>query len=513
MSLTKPANTLIAHEMPLQGIHLIEASAGTGKTYNITRIYIRLLLEKKLTVQQILVMTFTKDATEEIRGRIDDFIRLALSQWHELKVNDAFFESISSKIIDEEAHFLLKQALLFLDEAAIFTIHGFCKNVLTQYAFESGVSFNANMDSEPQSIVKQAVQDWYRFIASDNPQAFLQVIEFWPVPESFISHFSKAIAKNTQLSVDDSDLLISSFKQQAQLALTQLSHHQAFLFEQLVDGKAKAEQEKRQYEYHQLMTWLEAVIVDHLTIELPIPASFFDARRYSRSKVKAELVTIFAEVVQVKTQAKTLLKDIAKLAALAIVKDGIDHIREKIQIEKSVKNILSFDDLITVLATRLNETSGEVLTKALFTQYPAALVDEFQDTDPDQFSILKSIYYHQKNLGTLMMIGDPKQAIYGFRGGDVFAYMNARNDCEHQWVMDTNWRSTPEIINGYNRLFYGNSLKSEAKDVFGYQIPYFPVKASPLALKKSGVKPKNSASLRFIHFEPERARNGDVVRK
>ena len=88
-------NNLIAHQIPLEGKHLIEASAGTGKTFNITRLYLRLLLEKQLPVEQILVMTFTKDATEELRGRIDSFIRQALNDWDELIVKDEFFTAIS----------------------------------------------------------------------------------------------------------------------------------------------------------------------------------------------------------------------------------------------------------------------------------------------------------------------------------------------------------------------------------------------------------------------------------
>ncbi len=129
---------LVVHDIPLTGKHLIEASAGTGKTHNITRIYLRLLLEKRLSVEQILVMTFTKDATDELRGRIDTFIRHALNNWESLVVSDEFFTAISAHITSDEATLLLKKALLFLDEAAIYTIHGFCKRILTQHAFASG---------------------------------------------------------------------------------------------------------------------------------------------------------------------------------------------------------------------------------------------------------------------------------------------------------------------------------------------------------------------------------------
>ena len=514
------AKNLLAQDIPLEGIHLIEASAGTGKTFNITRIYLRLLLEQKLTVKQILVMTFTKDATEEIRGRIDEFIRLALNNWQALCQKDDFFIQISKTVSEDEAQHLLKQALLFLDEAAIFTIHGFCKSVLTEHAFASQVSFNANMETDQQSFVLQATQDWYRQLASENEQAFKQVIEFWSVPESLISHFSKAIYKNCELELVESDYLVENYKTLATQAVSDLTINKNTVFQHLVDGKNAAEQSKRTDEYQQLIAWLHNVIADHQNVSIKMPDGFIDGRRFSKSPGKTELVEIFSSVNKVKQQAKSLLSDIARLQALAIVREGIYQIRNAVKKQKQQLNVLSFDDLITTLADKLTiDNDGEIssgknkniLANTLNKQYPFALVDEFQDTDPEQFSILKALYYHRKNegyLSGLMMIGDPKQAIYGFRGGDVFAYMSARKECDYQWLMDTNWRSSCQMINGYNRLFYGDDLETKGRDVFGYNIPYHPVKPSPKALKSENEatdsligKSQNKSALQVIHFE------------
>jgi len=509
---------LVAHDIPLSGIHLIEASAGTGKTYNITRIYLRLLLEKKLTVKEILVMTFTKDATEEIRGRIDEFIRLAINNWEDLCQKDEFFTRISESVNAEDAQHLLKQALLFLDEAAIFTIHGFCKNVLKEHAFSSQVSFNANMETDHKSLVLQATQDWYRQLASEDDKAFRQVIEFWSVPESLVSHFSKAIYKNCPLDIVESSTLVETFNTLASQALMDISTNKNTVFEYLVEGKKASEQSKRVYEYQQLIDWLHNVIADHQNVSIKMPDAFIDGRRFARSSVKGELVEIFSLVNQVKQLAKTLLSDIARLQALSIVRQGIYRIRNTVKKQKQQLNVLSFDDLITTLAVKLHrdDSSKKNLADTLIKQYPFALVDEFQDTDPEQFSILKALYYHRKedySQSGLMMIGDPKQAIYGFRGGDVFAYMSARNECDYQWLMDTNWRSSYQMITGYNRLFYGDELTSSGRDVFGYNIPYYPVKPSPIALKQlneninvEGNKAQNTlcaskAALQLVHFE------------
>jgi len=512
-------NNLVAHTIPLFGKHLIEASAGTGKTYNITRIYLRLLLEKRLSVEQILVMTFTKDATEELRGRIDSFIRLALSEWDILIVKDEYFAAIAQHINADEAKVLLKQALLYLDEAAIYTIHGFCKRVLSQHAFANGLSFNAAMESNCQDIVLESCQDWYRILAQQSVEQFRLIAQFWSTPAQFINSFSKALSKQHQLDVIDENHVEQTFLTQVQSALNSLEEHHDMLIMTLVDVKKGQEREFRLEELSALKTWLRSLLATNKdrnfqsgislieAINIQIPDKFFDGKRYARSQYKTQLLDIFAPIKQVKTSAKSLVKDINKAKAFAVVRVGIYHIRADVIDKKSQRTLLSFDDLISTLASSLASDQTGELAELLFKEYPVALVDEFQDTDPQQFNILQAIYYHQAD-AALYMIGDPKQAIYGFRGGDVFAYLSARQGCDFQWLMDTNWRSSTQMIQGYNRLFYGNKLTENAADVFGFDIPYLPVKASPLANKKTFDDATFNA-LQFVHFQSE-AQKGAV---
>ena len=500
---------LNASTIALQGKHLIEASAGTGKTHNITRIFLRLLLERELPIEQILVMTFTKDATEEIRGRIDDFIRQSLHSWDELIVSDDYFQSLSVNLADKgigarEVKARLSQALLYIDEAAIFTIHGFCKRVLNQYAFASGISFNALMETDTQDITLEACQDWYRVLALDsenNNQAFKLVTEFWPEPASFINQFSKALATQNELQVENPENITIEFKGLVEQAIASLNDNQAMLTTSLIDVKKGAERELRQQELAQLIHWLTALSADVEGQNGKMPDAFIDGRRYGRSKVKAELVEIFAAVNSVKKLYPDLGKQLNRAKALLVVRAGIYHMRAEISRKKLQANVMGFDDLISTLNHCLAGEPQPVLANSIFSQFPVALIDEFQDTDPQQFSILKAIYYHQEN-AALYMIGDPKQAIYGFRGGDIFAYLSARNDCDYQWLMDTNWRSSAEMITGYNRLFYGNKLSDEPVDVFGYQIPYLPVKASAKAQEKVFLDNQFNA-LQFVHFNGE----------
>ena len=491
---------------PLLGRHLIEASAGTGKTFNITRLYLRFLLERKLTVQEILVMTFTKDATEEIKGRIDSFLRETLSQWHKLIEEDPYFIELSKSVDSSEAIILLKRALLYLDEASIFTIHGFCKSVLSQHAFSTGVDFSAQMETDGQEFVIQATRDWYRGIASDDVKRFTLLAEFWPTPESFLKNFSTAIYRNCVLTRLTEEEVLSSFQYLAKQAHSELISHQALLTEALIDVKKGKDRELRQTEFNQLVSWLEQAFADESACHVKIPLNFIDGKRFSRSSFKTQLVEIFAPLKQLKTLQEKLAKNLNRAKAYEVVFDGIQKIKMLVEAQKDQSSVLSFDDLITTLNKNLNEKLGDELSERskslalqLFKQYPVALVDEFQDTDTQQFEILRAIYYPQPS-ASLFMIGDPKQAIYGFRGGDVFAYLSAREDCQHKWLMNTNWRSSANMIQAYNRLFYGNSLEKEAKEVFGYGIPYQPVNASPNA-KVARFDNEFEQALHFVHFE------------
>ncbi|MCP4984608.1 MAG: exodeoxyribonuclease V subunit beta [Colwellia sp.] len=529
---------LDAATIELSGKHLIEASAGTGKTYNITRIYLRLLLERELTVEQILLMTFTKDATQELRGRIDSTIRDALNHWQLLCKDEPYFAALDQRIEASKRVFLLKRALLFLDEAAIFTIHGFCQRVLNQHAFASGLPFNANMAANSSEITVQVCQDWYRTLAKEDEDSFMLLSRFWATPESFLSSFSKAIGHTSELSVIDVESIAAEFSALARNALQSLQSNTDLFENALILVKTGADQEKRRSELALLLAWLEGITSQTVSLidigqgNPKMPDSFFDGKRYARSQFKAELLEAFDSVKQLKEQVKKIANNINKAKAYAIVKTGIYSIRQKVIEQKQALNLLDFDDLINTLANCLkNEVSGAehanvngsseqrpLLAKQLLMQYPVALIDEFQDTDPKQFGILQAIYYGsaaQQAKAGLFLIGDPKQAIYGFRGGDIFAYLNARSGCDYHWLMDTNWRSTPEMIEGYNQLFTQSSqgaAQAEAsisrdeqanktsQSVFGFGIPY----AAVLAGKKSKLlaPPENDSdkALQFIHF-------------
>jgi len=489
---------LNASTIPLKGTHLIEASAGTGKTFNITRLYLRLLLERKLTVQQILVMTFTKDATEELKSRIEGVLREAIDNWQSLCSDDPFYRSLSELVDNGEIKLLLRQALLNIDEASIFTIHGFCKTVINNHAFSSGVSFQANLETDASSITKQCVQDWYRQLSADSPQNFALLEGVAKTPEKFIADFGKLFYRDSLPLVQTQEQVIDEYRFKVREALSLIEENKTLIFECIVDSKSGKEREKRIDEYEALVNWLSNVITDHQFATNKMPTSFFLGSRFSRHAKKDALKDAFAGVNQLKSAKKSIFELINNTLALNVIQQGLGSIKQAITAQKNKQNLLTFDDLIDVLARKVSVNNGSnELSNAIYRAFPVALVDEFQDTDSKQFSILSSVYFNQPSAG-LFFIGDPKQAIYGFRGGDVFAYLNARKYCQYQWVMDTNWRSSPEVILGYNTIF--ESRSDDQCATFDYGIPYLPVKAAPNAASEIDFA-DDYKGMQFVHFE------------
>ena len=487
--------------LPLTGCHLIEASAGTGKTYNITRIYLRLLLEQQLDVKNILVMTFTRAATEELRGRIAKEIRNALEHWRELAEKDSFFAALTEKYTINEVYPALHNALLHLDEAAIFTIHGFCKRVLSQQAFASGIDFNLQMEADTAEIELEAVRDWYRTIAKqDNATDYKLLMQKWTAPESFHQAFRELLSSTIAVEVNSAEVVKEHFIEQKKTALITLQAGQTFVFAQLIEPHKQAD--SRAEEWQILVQWLASSELHTMPKEA---TGVFNGSRFSRkaAEIKQQLRALFEPLKELKKQAESIEAELEKAQAYQIAVQGIDSIRKKITQAKQRSRVMNYDDLINQLAAAIGKQDN--LAQLIREQYPAALVDEFQDTDAQQYAILKAIYQNntaQNNEGqdnsALYMIGDPKQAIYAFRSGDVFTYLAARDDADQQWLMDTNWRSSSNMISAYNRLFYGAPLSDTAQDVFAFGIQYTPVKAAGKA-DKTPLSPPGAA-LQFIYF-------------
>ncbi|MCB4435851.1 exodeoxyribonuclease V subunit beta [Alteromonas sp. McT4-15] len=507
--------------MPLYGRHLIEASAGTGKTFNITRLYLRFLLEKKLTVKDILVMTFTKAATEEIKGRVAKTLREATQIWQHAKDNGGviaddcdpvYIHLFNNNDVDESLA-RLKAAQLELDEASVFTIHGFCQHVIAQLAFNSGFAMSLNLGNDTSELYLQAAEDYIRKVSVNEDDFLLLAQSGWHVPERLLSEFNTSVRSTlTPLLLDENaieDAFINSLQDSDETALSQFAFHsrqiednEELLVEQLI--KTPAHKKERPQELAALKAWLRSVIDEKIYVAAPPQAqAFLDGRRYARNKsgVK-EILTPIKDLAKAIDEAVADKEAaIAQIPVFRLIEDAIGFIKTRVAQQKKQLGIIDFDDLIRMLAEEVIKPNN-TLVPELRRRFPVALIDEFQDTDAKQYAILDAVYPNanvtQVNLGkgaenievsaplkvdsALLMIGDPKQAIYRFRGGDIFTYLKAGRQADFRWVMNTNWRSVEGMVKAYNRLFYGAPVATgEPSDVFGFGINYNPVKFTPKA--------------------------------
>lgn len=486
------AKLLDSLSLPLSQTHLIEASAGTGKTYNIVRIYLRLLIEKDLTVDQILVMTFTKAATAEIRNRLGIFLRDAIQKWtkEEFKDNDEalFYKTLKDRVPDEKARLLMRQALLQLDEAAIYTIHGFCKRALSQQAFFSGLSFHANMESDSSELMLQATEDWYRAIQHES--WYSDIDERWATPEDFMSHWGRVIGSDIPLNVPTVE------------NLDELRHHFTEAWPDEREAFLKLNKPRSADAIalrDEVLDQLDRSTAGEAVTDFPDKAL---AKFFNTEKKQAALPQ--------SAQLIHLTLNNLKAAKLQKALGGVAFIRERLRDSKARQDQLDFNDLILQLRQALAGQHATALQQALLEQFPAALIDEFQDTDPDQYQILEAIYHQQHAPYFLCMIGDPKQAIYAFRGGDVFAYLKAREQASERWTMNTNFRSSPSVIQGVNQAFLQQQQQTNP-DAFGFNIEYREVGADKD--KTDPLFSDGQSAVQWVTFKPSEEPKGKGLNK
>ncbi len=445
---------------PLGGRNLIEASAGTGKTYTIAGLYLRLILEKGLRVDQILVVTFTEAATEELRDRIRRRLRSALDAFFQGASDDTLLATLigHSKNVERDAE-RLRDALACFDEAAIFTIHGFCQRTLQEKAFESGSLFDTELVTDQTELMREIVDDFWRI-------HFFQVSGEWlnwaqsrgATPED-LRTFAKRAGKISELRVlpqtearDDARFLAEARQSFAEAA-SAWGRDRAQVVELLCQSPAL---NQRTYNAESIPAWAAAFDAYFSAAQLlPLPEKL--------EKLTTAALAKGAKKGQVPpehpffTVIDSLVGDLDALQQawhdrlLALKRELVATLRRELPLRKGRQNVRAFDDLLLDLRRALEGEGGDHLARELRLRFPAALIDEFQDTDPVQYAIFRTIYPDASSL--LFLIGDPKQAIYSFRGADVFAYLAAARQIEQRSTLGTNWRSDGPLVEAVNHLF------------------------------------------------------------
>ena len=464
-------------DLPLDGVRLIEASAGTGKTFTLATLVTRLVIERGLRVGQVLAVTYTEAATQELRERLRLRLELAARLANEVALmptsiaDDDGEAAITRALIERQAlrenpvalARRLRVAAREMDLAAVFTIHGFCARALAEHALEAGQPLIApELIGSEKELVDAVANDLWRALAADATNAELLQAQ-WRTPDAFAAELPRLLhaprIEPASREVGMPDPLPQLQQAGAALRAAFLAHGekacaalQAAIEQKILNGNTYRKElpetlrralaqwcgqdDPTQPVHERLDRLTPRMLVDKTNKNAPGPtpaSELFDA------------VSPYIEAAQGRD---------AWLAAqrIALVHRVREQAAQRLAALKRLRREQTFDDLIADLAAALDGPHGERLAERLRAQYAFALVDEFQDTDPRQWAIFERVFGVAAN-PALFLIGDPKQAIYRFRGGDVHTYLAAADRAQRAPALDQNFRSRPALLRAIAGLY------------------------------------------------------------
>ncbi|MDO4641153.1 MAG: exodeoxyribonuclease V subunit beta [Neisseria sp.] len=454
-------------EIPIEGTNLIEASAGTGKTYGIAALFTRMVLLERKSVDSILVVTFTKVATAELktrlRARLDEALRWLSQTETERPDIDDFLQGLLDKALVQESSarliLRLKAALSQFDNAAIYTIHGFCQRLLRDYAFLCQVPFDMELVDDDESRLLIPAQDFWREHVAHDAAAAQLAFKFNQTPQSVLQNMKPYLGRPVlTYRQPEADLAQAVEKQDEIWAkvcerLPELER----LFWQIqpaLNGKSyKSSTFQNVFAalqagvQNQCLSETEACYQKNLEKFSPeyLQSKLNKGKTLPDNYVELNLLAELIGAVQAKKAAETG-------AANALQLDFLNYLKAAVAERKKTQRERGYDDLLLDVYEALTESPHRKALAAIVARsWPVALIDEFQDTDPLQYEIFRRTFIMNGN--PLFLVGDPKQAIYSFRGADIYAYLQAAADADHHYTLARNYRSHASLVNSIGWLF------------------------------------------------------------
>jgi exodeoxyribonuclease V beta subunit len=455
---------LAIEALPLAGKVVIEASAGTGKTYTITSLFLRLLLESELSVDQILVVTYTRAATAELRERIRTRLALALACARGDACDDSFVRALCDVPDRREARRkALENALANVDQAPILTIHAFCQRVLREHAFESGSGFGFTLTAHAAPILDEIASDYFtsQLYATDPLRAEVLYKEM-----NLLRTLATRVGSGHALRLLPEGAAPAS----CEIARSALEGERAKCRALWLAGRAAILAEVREVKGASAHVARWGACMDQLLSSneygfsagkedaSPVPKHDFATgfryftRSFAAGKAKRPLSHPFFDAADALCSADAeLLRTLSSLRA-SFRAEFVRTLGAELDKRAAETDVHTFDGLLHQVERALVGERSEALVAALKRRYRAALVDEFQDTDPAQYRMFARVFGQEQR--PLFLIGDPKQAIYAFRGADVHAYLEARADAGEQvYTLEVNRRSDAALVQALNALY------------------------------------------------------------
>ena len=499
--------TPLALAFPLRGSQLIEASAGTGKTFTISALYLRLILGhgaedsgfgRELLPPQILVVTFTDAATKELRDRIRTRLAEAARFFRdEIEAPDALVAQLRDQFTPGQwaaCAGRLDIAAQWMDEAAVSTIHSWCQRMLREHAFDSGSLFTQTLETDHSDLLGEVLRDYWRlFCYPMHGDALNWVRANWSGPAALLPRVRALFASSrapknpeqTPASIIEACLL------ERREALSQLKTPWLQWAQQLreicLQGVAAKAVDGRKMQARYFEPWFEklsAWAADDSLEQLDLGTGF--------TRLTPDG---FAEAWKGEPPQHPALDAMSGLKAAldalptpdaAVLEHAAYWVSKRFEEEKRRRAEMGFDDMLLRLDAALQAEGGERLATLIREQFPVALIDEFQDTDPVQYRIFETIYRIEDNSPDtgLFLIGDPKQAIYAFRGADIYTYLRARHATSGRLhTLDTNFRSSHVMVEAVNHVFERAEQRATGRGAFLFRdglenpVPFVSVKS------------------------------------
>lgn len=417
----------------LAGRNMVEASAGTGKTYSIAAMVLRLILEQDIPAGRILMVTFTKSAVAELESRVRMFIRHA----YRYSLNTGNTDNIIMQLVDRTGRELsakrLRRAVESLDELAVMTIHSFCEQSLMQYPFETSQPFRFEIAPDVTDILDQTVNEYWRkkitVLDKDLFRVVSEQISRRAVREVLKKGLDgrKYICGNTEATIDDLKRTIELKNAASGKFHDHVKNNLDNIKNRKLTGFAKKFVDKNSGSYLAFIdAYIEGFEKKTQYIETSFPQEYNLCKAYMDQKVA--LLQLACDYVY-------------HMYSLAL-----QDLTGRVEEFKKRRLIIDFNDQVMLLHKAV--CSGTV-SGCLKSKYDAVFIDEFQDTDREQYEIFSKVFEGK----TIFYIGDPKQSIYAWRKADMETYKNARAEVDSAYTMDLNFRSTEKLIGALNAFF------------------------------------------------------------
>ncbi len=407
---------------PLEGQKLIEASAGTGKTYSVAILVIRLILDedKDLTIDKILMVTFTKAAVAELESRIRKFVRLAYKYASGQEIGDENIKQVVGKTNEKKKN-RLKKAVQNLDILSVMTIHSFCQQTINEFTFETNQSFDYEIITDDSDLLKNASNIYIREVLNrmdlDKFRQLKSELKFGKMHELLRKHLQGMKFIDSDLNIELSD--VEKNKQNKYQALkNEVDTKFQIIKDVKINGNTDLAKNRKSADMF-LPVFIKSCCENKKYI------SEFEFLYYPYGKEYADACSV------------------ENIIYLNFFKKS----EERIKAIKQSKGYISYDDQIKTIHSALQNLA---FREKLAEKYKAVFIDEFQDTDKYQYEIFDTVF---SGKSLMFFIGDPKQSIYSWRSADLDTYKAARQKVgENCCTMGVNYRSTKPMLEAVELL-------------------------------------------------------------